>query len=532
MEKIVVLYAGGKKGHKFEKAFGAASAFDMSLGWAQSVAGSLGTVVLTDKENLEFVEDAVRSNAVQAFSPEPSIIQKDRWTNALVARAIFEQCSSYSADFALFAWADTPFLSKALTKKIEETHTRYNAEYTFADGFCSGLAPEAVDKGAAAIIASLGETSQKAAGQKEAGRDALFSIMSGDINSFEIETVIADKDYRMLRYNFECATKAGLDVCRKLYDEALRQKISLESGEYDVYKVSDLAESMASIQQTLPGYYNIQISGRYNTSSLYCPYNALFKGRQSMDMDFDKFKRLVEKISDFSEEAVVGLSLFGEPSLNPRFADFASEVLRHPGLSLFVETDGLCITENDARRIADSAHTSGRVDFAVQIDAADSAMYERINGIGAENFQKAVSSVAMLSSIFPDHVYPQFTRMNENEEQLESFYRFWREKTSPSMGNVLIVKFDSCAGALKDEKPADLSPLERNVCWHIRRDMNILSDGTVPVCRTREAETVGNAFDERLEDIWLRVQNEVKRHIDRNYCKRCMDCDEYYTFNF
>lgn len=532
MKKIVVLYAAGRTGHKFEKVFGALSAFDMSLRWAETAAGSLGTVVLTDKENLSFVEEAFSRYANGGHSSGISIVQKESWTNALVAEAVSEQCASYSADFALLAWADTPFLNKSLSKEIEDTHTRYNAEYTFADGFCSGLAPEAVDRGAAAIIASLGKSSQESAGQKKASRDALFSIMSGDINSFEIETVIADKDYRMLRFNFECTTKQGLVSCKRLYDEAARRNIKLDGGEYDIYKVSDLAESMPSIQQTLPSYYNIQISGKYNTSSLYCPYNALLGERHLMDMEIGKFRKLAKKISDFSENAVVSLSLFGEPSLNPHFTDFASEVLSYPRLSLFVETDGLSIKEDDAVKISQAEGAVGRVDFAVRIDASDSAMYGKINGTNPENFEKAVSSVAMLSSIFPGHVYPQFTRMNVNEEQLESFYRFWKEKTSPSLGNALIVKYDSFAGLLSDEKPADLSPLERNPCWHIRRDMNILSDGTVPVCRTREDEIAGNAFEESLDDIWLRIRNEVKNHIEKNCCKKCMDCDEYYTFNF
>ena len=67
--------------------------------------------------------------------------------------------------------------------------------------------------------------------------------------------------------------------------------------------------------------------------------------------------------------------------------------------------------------------------LAVQFDSVDEKMYEKMNGISGSNFQKALKTVAMLSQIFPSHVYPQFTRMNANEEQLESFYRFWKEKT-------------------------------------------------------------------------------------------------------
>ena len=96
----------------------------------------------------------------------------------------------------------------------------------------------------------------------------------------------------------------------------------------------------------------------------------------------------------------------------------------------------------------------------------------------------------------------------------------------------MILKYDSCAGLLSDEKPADLSPLERNVCWHLRRDMNILSDGSVPLCRSRISEIAGNAIGEPFEKIWDSVQKEVLNHMNKNYCEKCRACDEYYTFNF
>ena len=87
-------------------------------------------------------------------------------------------------------------------------------------------------------------------------------------------------------------------------------------------------------------------------------------------------------------------------------------------------------------------------------------------------------------------------------------------------------------GLLPDEKPADLSPLERNSCWHLRRDMNILSDGSVPLCRTRVSEKAGNVFEDSLDSIWKNISKEVEKHINSDYCSVCKGCDEYYTFNF
>ena len=123
--------------------------------------------------------------------------------------------------------------------------------------------------------------------------------------------------------------------------------------------------------------------------------------------------------------------------------------------------------------------------------------------------------------------------MNENESELESFFRYWKEKTNESSGNLIIQKYNSFAGLLKNEEPADLSPLERNVCWHLRRDMTILSNGDVPLCYCSVLDDiVGNVFEQGIETVWNAFNEEVQNQMNKKYCKKCGGCDEYYTFNF
>lgn len=523
MKSLTILFAGTEPGHNFDKVFDEKSSFDLCCNWARSLKSSEKTVILTGKKAGEEVKKAIAGN--DSFS----IISKDEWTNSDIAGAVAEETSKAGADFAIYAWADTPFINNSLTEQLIHDHVEYKAEYTFADGFAAGLSPEIIHRGAASIISALSKDVQKAQGQKTASRDCFFSIMSGDINSFEIETVLADKDYRMLRYNFECSSKSGLIACKALFEKAKNLDSGLKTlNEFDVYKLSDAAEKMTEIQQTVPHFYNIQITSAENTKSLYSGFQKLFPQSKPEDMKLESFKKLVKDISDFSETAVVSLSLFGEPLLHKDFVQMAKEVLSVKGLSLFVETDGICVTEEMARELSEA----GKIDWVIRLDAVDGDMYSKINGISGENFAKALNAVNILEKYFPETVYPQFTRMKVNEIQLESFFRFWKEKENPSKGQFIIMKYDSFAGLLPDEKPADLSPLERNSCWHLRRDMNILSDGSVPLCRTRVSEKAGNVFEDSLDSIWKNISKEVEKHINSDYCSVCKGCDEYYTFNF
>ncbi|MBQ6057628.1 MAG: spiro-SPASM protein, partial [Treponema sp.] len=522
MKNLVILFAGMVDGnHLLENVFDGKCAFDLSLEWALSQKNSVKTVVLLNSTGeSEKIIERIDANSQKA---QIAAVTKDAWTAAVLIEQIAVLCEEYKADYALFSWADCPFLSSKLTDELVKTHEEYKAEYTFADGYPYGLAPEVIDKGAARIIGELAGNNEKYTATGLCRRDAVFSVMSGDINSFEIETILSPKDYRLFRFEFEASSNAGLMLCKNVFDAAKAKNITADSN-LDPVEFSDLASKTVGALKTLPHYYNIQISPSYNTKSLYNPYDKLFAGKTLPQMKLEDFKNLVKKISDFSETAVVSLSCFGEALLNPDFLNMAKEVLSYPGLSLLVEGDGLLITEEIARELSEY---SNRVYWIICLDAANSEMYQKINGLGADEFSRAVASVSLLHKYFKGNVYPQFTRMKENEEQLEAFYRFWKEKENPSGGQLIIQKYDNLAGLLPEQKPADLSPLERNECWHIRRDMVILSDGSVPVCRARADEILGNAFTEELPEIWAKLDKEVEAHIARNYCKKCGGCDEY-----
>ena len=499
---------------------------------------------------IEILENSIEISELKIESSELEtseffIIEKPEWKNKDIAKSVSDCLEKFCADFAIFAWADLPFINEKLTFEIIKNHAEYKAEYTFADGYPYGVSPEAIERGAAAIIAKIAESPECEAANKNASRDCFFSIMSGDINSFEIETVLAEKDFRLARLEFECSSKAGITACESLFKIARENKIDLNRGNYDLLKLCEAAEKNVCIRRTVPAFYEIQIAAKYNRVPIYSAYDAFLeksarKNSQSLrEMQISDFKNLIKQIADFSENAVISLSLFGEPLLHSSFCDFVREIFLYPGLSLFIETDGLFVTEELAEKTA--IYSNGKINWAIRLDATDSAMYEKLNRASSfsdpasseHDFEKAVKSVSILEKYFNQSVYPQFTRMKINEAQLESFFRFWKNPQNPSRGKLIIQKYDSFCGTLSDEKSADLSPLKRIPCWHLLRDMAILSDGSVLFCKDFGFEQIrGNAFSEGIEQLWKLGEHDAENHINECYPEKCGICDEYYTFNF
>jgi spiro-SPASM protein len=154
-------------------------------------------------------------------------------------------------------------------------------------------------------------------------------------------------------------------------------------------------------------------------------------------------------------------------------------------------------------------------------------MYRRLRGAG---FAEAMRTADALLALFPARTWVQAVRMKENEDDLEVFFKTWKARTE----NVIIQKHDWFCGMLPDRKVADLSPVRRFPCWHLKRDMPVLLDGTVPLCRedVRMENRLGNALREDLSAIWERGEAVYRSHVAGEYPGICAKCDEYYTYNF
>ena len=501
MKTIVILYESGSKYAK-EQAFSQKSACEITYEWAKAFASDDDIVKIHASSNVaQLLEEMNRIS-----------LQK-------------------KADNIIFSFDDLPFINNKLTQMLLEQHLKYHAEYSFSDGYPSGFAPEIINAGCLSIMSSLALSNFKEAGQKSVSRSAIYDFIKNDINSFEVETLIAPQDWRLLRFEFNAASKRNfLSSC------ALEKAVEKEGLDFsDVDKLSQLAAASVEVLKSLPAFYEIQICNAFSSSI----YNPMKNGKLKTDekMSYESFCKLVDGISAFSEDCVISLSAYAEPFYHPDLVKMAQYVLQKTEISLFLETNALNLREEDCRLLKESLENapSSKINqyqklmIAVKVDAFSQAGYKNIYEKACDgDYQKLLNNISLLEKYLPGCIYPQFTRMNENEAELEAFYRFWNEKTSPTGGNFIIQKYDSLAGLLPDRKPADLSPVERYSCWHIRRDMVILPDGSVPCCKACIFEKpLGNVFSEGLEAVWHKNDCFLEK-----ISEKCGKCDEFYTFNF
>jgi spiro-SPASM protein len=447
--------------------------------------------------------------------PQPSLegegivpVVRESWTASSLLAEIAEAARDHQDVF--YFDADCPFLDAGLSRRMHASHRRYWADYTFADGYPYGLTPEILTRETVERLRSM-------AGNSSPTRDVLFSILKKDINAFDIETEISPVDMRMMRIALCADTERNFLLLTRI----------AAGGAREATGICEFLNSRRELLRTLPAFFPVQIVERCPHACTYCPY-PVFGGKileKSGVMPVEAFAGLARKIAGFAGDAVIDISLWGEPSLHPEVFELARAALECPGIDLVIETSGVGWRPGILRRFRDELPRPPT--WIVSLDASSPEMYRRLRG---EGFAEANRAAEELLSLFPSRTWVQAVRMKENEEDLEIFYRTWKARTE----NVIVQKYDSFAGFLPDRIVADLSPLTRFPCWHLKRDMPILIDGTVPMCREdlRVQTALGNAFREELAVIWERGRDIHQAHVDGRYPDLCARCDEYYTFNY
>jgi spiro-SPASM protein len=529
MNALTVLFAGRLASQVWEPAFSGKSALTLALEQARKFPGT-AKIILLGREGEDY----------SGIGSRIEVVSRPQWTK----KSFLESLSTLSRGFDLtyVAWADCPFLDPVLAGAIAERHTRYAAEYSYADGWPYGFSPELLSPGTAGILLRiLGDDK----GPVE--RDCLFSVLQKDINAFDIETEISPVDLRQYRLNLAADSKRNLLLLTRFMEAA--------EGVPAAKDAEGIIAGKPGILRTLPNFYPVQVSGPCAQSCSLCPYPRFSPPGPVTErrdfMELARFETLLEKIIAFSGDAVIDLSLWGELALHPQKMDLIRAVLARPELALVVETSGLGWKAEEleaARSLAGSAAGTGAaaavkrvsplppLSWIVSLDAADPNRYREIRGPG---FAEAVETAKGLFALFPADAYVQAVRTEGAEDDIEQFYRSWKEIAPRGNTNIIIQKYDDFCGVLPKKQASDLSPVQRQPCWHIMRDLPVLIDGRVPLCREdlsalkgENRRVLGNVFAEPLEEIWSRGLPYYDEQGQKNYRDICAGCDEYYTYNF
>lgn len=419
----------------------------------------------------------------------------------------------------ILCYIDSPLLDIDMLKKLHTMHKENLAEYTFGDNFVEGLVPEILSN---EFVEKIKDFSYK---KPELLSRKVFDCMDADINKFFIELDIAEYDFSLMRIELTASNKRNFKLIEKLLEFT-----DINKGYVEYYQA---IQKHPEILFVFPKYVEIEITNHNNLNSVYSPYEKMT--RKKDHMDFNLYKKIINQLSQDYNDVVVSFSLIGEPLLHPQFMDFVDYALKEGKIfTLIIETNAIFLNKELIKKLSD--YPPDKLILLFYLDSVKKETYNKINQLDDNSvFDKAINNITEFinkKELNKVRSFVQIMKMQENNLEIEDFYKYWQTKGVP----VVIQKFNTYLNSIKDKSVIDLTPLDRQPCWHIQRDLEILVNGDVPVCKQDfdGKILIGNLKNDSLLDIISKLQTYFLLNFQKKYEEMniCSDCDEWYTYNF
>ncbi len=426
-----------------------------------------------------------------------------------------------SSEHAAVVNGDALFFDPVILKEMAEVHLKYLAEFTFSENLPEGFACELVSR---ELLNEVPDTGEKTL--------PLGKVVRANINRFDVELFYKEPDIRSKRISF----RAGNPRDRRIMENLYALKGSFPS--YD--EIKGLIESNPSVLFNGPSYVELELTGRCQLDCIFC-YRKSLKGGEHSDLEEQTLKSIFQGMRSFGLPYTLCLTGSGEPMDHPAFYSFMESAMKEELVErLVVETNGIHAGINFQSFV--SKPENSRIHVIVNNNGIDGESYKRFHG--SDSFDAVLNNIRSLSGLNAggnNRVYVQVMKINETDEfvkgndtktYLDRYYDFWETQKVP----VILQKQNTYFGRIPDRRYSDLSPVKRTPCWHLQRDLYVLSNGTVTFCKQDidGEKAYGNLNETTLSEIWNRQKQAFIDDYRENYQSTpdCLNCDEWYTFNF
>ncbi len=192
--------------------------------------------------------------------------------------------------------------------------------------------------------------------------------------------------------------------------------------------------------ETRPLNLEMDVTNQCNLRCVMCYFaDDNVHRRKRSDMTVAQFERVAEQVFPFAHR--VSLSVGTEPLLNPCFADFVTIAQRYRVPCLYINTNGLLLTE----KLVEHMIRCGFNAVSISMDGATPATYERIRA--GSRFEKVIGNIRMVNRLKRLHASatPElailFVMMRSNIRELPDFIDLAHDLEVPHVNAMHLVPY-------------------------------------------------------------------------------------------
>ncbi|MDY6967214.1 MAG: spiro-SPASM protein [Spirochaetota bacterium] len=440
------------------------------------------------------------------ITDKSACIIRDKKDDAALWKEIF---SNTGVDHIVKIFCDSPFLDIEIIKEMIDLHLKYLAEFTYSENLPSGFSCEIMSN---ELIKTLPDTID--------GMLPLSQVIKSNINQFDVELYYKDPDIRDKRLAYRSGSPLDKRIMSNIYSKL---------GKIPKYsEIRDLINNNPELLYAGPSFVEVELTGRCDLDCIFCYRNTI--KHRTTDIDIDLFEKILKDMNIFQLPYSICLGGSGEPMMHNNFYEIIETSLKESFVKdVVVETNGIYADNNYKNLLLNC--TNNRIKTIFNINGLDNDTYLTIHN--KDYFQRVFENITSIQDALKgkNSIYIQIMKINETEVFLDNYYDFWEKYNIP----IILQKHNTYLGKIPDRRYSDLTPLERTPCWHLQRDVSILSDGRIIFCKQDiDGNYVkGRIQDESLYDLWKKSEHFFVDDYNGNYltCPDCKSCDEWYTFN-
>ena len=304
----------------------------------------------------------------------------------------------------------------------------------------------------------------------------------------------------------------------------------------------EVGQSQATATLIIPKRVTIETIFGCNASCPMCPIDAPTERKKGI-MPLELFREIIDSLVPYRDRLeMMDFYCLGEPFLDPHIAARVSYAKSRGFRNLGISTNVDLLTAEKAKLILEA----GVDTIILSIDGARKETHEAIRpGVTFERVVWNAEQVIRMRDAggFKTRFVVRFIRQNKNRSEWETFREFWGERISRKRGD-FVTAYDvhSCeetaltkAEVLKPFGGLD-DRIERKPCHLPFEVLNILADGTVPLCSVdwlKAAYAFGNVKGSDPVAVFNSPKAQALRAIhlagEKNRLPICRGCTILYS---
>lgn len=406
-----------------------------------------------------------------------------------------------------------PLLDVESLKDMLSQHQSNFFDFTYPENLPAGLLPEIIESGISGFIR------QTLPENFPLFKNSVKELFERDISSYDSNIYISESRIVKYRLNFLPDNENDFLV--------LNDIVQNHGTDHTIMGLDRLIQANPEMVRKRPTYIEIELNTERESGEIFA--SRLLK--RDGEMKPADFKAIIAQIKAFAHRPVVSLSLYGEPFLHSGIENILQTVRENPELEFIIESRSLSIPVKILEKALSLANVKVIFDLSASGPDAFKACKSPLNPIVPfEGLTAAEDKIKSLKQ--KEKIYPQFTRSSQNENELFSFYEHWKDYSD----RIIIKKPDTFGGALNQYRVVDLSPVERFACLHLKHDMVVHFDGSVPLCRQdlNCENKIGSIITDGIAACWDKLSRPYLNQWAGKFNEPalCKGCDEWWVFNF